>query len=215
MGPVLIPEEFGKAAGVSRETLERFRLYADLLRRWQRAVNLVSAASLSDLWRRHFLDCAQLAGLIESKPAQIVDLGSGAGFPGLVLALLGVGSVVLVESDQRKCEFLREVIRQTGASARVEPIRIESLPDRRFDAVTARALAPFAKLLEYAAPLVKPGGVCLFLKGRISDQELTEARKGWNMRLETIPSAVDQDGVILRIREIASVRSGRSSNWLP
>ena len=205
----LTPQAFQAAAHVSRETLERLERYAALLRRWQKAVNLVSAGTLPDLWRRHMLDSAQLLGLVPQRPCRLADLGSGAGFPGLVLAIMGVGEVELVESDARKCAFLREAIRVTGATARVYQGRIEDVLDGSFDVVTARALAPLSELLGYAQALLAPGGVALFLKGRRLEEELTEARKAWKMTFARFASVSAPGGSILRIREITCVGSNR------
>ena len=203
----LSPQSFQAATNVSRETLARLERYAALLRRWQKAVNLVAASTLPDLWRRHMLDSAQLLGLVPKRPCRLADLGSGAGFPGLVLAIMGVGEVVLIESDARKCAFLREAIRATGASARVREGRIEQLCDGSFDVVTARALAPLSELLGYARALLAPGGTALFLKGRRLEEELTEARKAWKMNLERFASISAPGGSILRIRESSRVES--------
>ncbi|HYB58299.1 MAG TPA: 16S rRNA (guanine(527)-N(7))-methyltransferase RsmG [Alphaproteobacteria bacterium] len=203
----MTPQSFQAATNVSRETLARLERYAALLRRWQKAVNLVAASTLPDLWRRHMLDSAQLLGLVPERPCRLADLGSGAGFPGLVLAIMGVGEVELIESDARKCAFLREAIRATGASARVREGRIEQLCDGSFDVVTARALAPLSELLGYAQALLAPGGAALFLKGRRLEEELTEARKAWKMSLERFSSISAPGGSILRIREITRVES--------
>ena len=124
------PEAFAAACDVSRETLARLELYAELLGRWNRAINLVGKRTLDDLWRRHFLDSAQLLPLLpplDGRPRVLADLGSGAGFPGRVLAILGAVLVHLVESDLKKATFLREVARATGAPASVHAARIESL----------------------------------------------------------------------------------------
>jgi len=128
---LLTPEAFRERLAVSRETLARFQAYADLLLKWNRAINLVSPNTLPDLWHRHFLDSAQLRQYLPPEPGPssrvILDVGAGAGFPGLVLALLDCGAVHLVEADQRKAQFLREVIRVTGAPAHVHPHRLENL----------------------------------------------------------------------------------------
>jgi len=205
--PPLSPEDFQRETDVSRETILRLTVYADLLAKWTRAINLVSLASLGDLWRRHMLDSAQLLHLLPrshaGRPRVIVDLGSGAGFPGLVLAILGAGDLHLVESDRRKAVFLREVVRETGCGAQVHAARIEELAPFPADVVTARACAPLAELLDYAYKF--PGGTsgrhpcCLFLKGRRVDEELTEARKRWKMTVEPFPSRTDPGGTILRI----------------
>lgn len=196
-------EDFARALGVSRETLARLQLYAGLLERWNRTINLVSRHSLADVWRRHFLDSAQLLSFLPpppvDRPRRIIDLGSGAGFPGLVLAILGAGEVHLVEADRRKCAFLREVARATETRVAVHPERIEQVTDLRGDVVTARALAPLDRLLDYARALLLPEGVCLFLKGRGVDRELTALQGVSKMKIETFPSRAASDSVILRI----------------
>ncbi len=203
----MTPEEFRRETGVSRETLARLELHGRLLGTWNRRINLVGRATLGDLWRRHMLDSAQLLPLLPAVPAGrsrvVVDLGSGAGFPGLVLALLGAGEVHLVEADRRKAVFLREVVRQTGAEAQVHDLRIEAMTPMPADVVTARACAPLVKLLGYAAPLLAAAvdreACCLLLKGKRVDEELTEARKAWNMSVDSFQSRSDSDGTILRI----------------
>lgn len=207
----LDPEEFRELCGVSRETLGRLQTYLDLLLRWQPKINLVSAATLVDPWRRHMLDSAQLSPLIKPATAKIVDLGSGAGFPGLVLAIMAAGQVSLIESDQRKCVFLREVIRETAAEAFVIEGRIELQRDLNVDVVTARGLAPLPRLLGYAGRLLQPGGICLFLKGRGTEEELTAASKEWNMQVEKFPSLTESGSWILRIGELTHVTHNRST----
>jgi 16S rRNA (guanine527-N7)-methyltransferase len=203
-------EAFGDLLGVSRETLERLTVHLELLRLWQRAINLVGTATLADPWRRHFLDCGQLAAHLPAPATGVVDLGSGAGFPGMVLALLGVSGVHLIESDYRKAQFLREVARQTGASVVIHAARIERLRAWPAYAVTARALAPLPRLLELAAPYLSADSVCLFLKGRSVAHELTEARRSWHMVAETSPSLSQADGVVLRVRKVSRARDRQS-----
>lgn len=198
----LTPEGFARLVDVSRETLDRFRAYHDLLAAWNRRINLVGRDTMGDVWRRHFLDSAQLFPLLPPKTRVLVDLGSGAGFPGLVLALLGVPEVHLVESDQRKAAFLREAVRITGVSATVHPRRIEQVAPFVADAVTARALAPLPQLLQWAARFSGPKTVCLFLKGRHALEELTAAAEAWKMRAERFPSVSDPAGTILRLETL-------------
>ena len=197
------PAEFAVATGATPAQLDRLAAYLDVLRRWQRSINLVSAASLDDAWRRHFLDSAQLAPLIPPTARRLVDLGSGAGFPGLVLAILSDIAVTLVESDARKGAFLNEAARITGTAAAVRIGRIESLSPEPFNVVTARALAPLPKLLEYAVKWLAPNGICLFPKGRAVAAELTAADETWKMRRAALPSSSDTDAVILKIDEIS------------
>ena len=183
--------------GVSRETLDRLASHLDLLCRWQKRINLVGAATLRDPWRRHMLDSAQLAPLVPAG-ARLADLGSGAGFPGLVLAILRDGPVHLIESDSRKAAFLREAVRVTGAPAQVHNARAERL-DLKADIVAARACAPLDRLLGLALPLLAPGGFCLFLKGAQVEEEVSEARAAWKMVLRRHRSRSAPDGVVLEV----------------
>jgi 16S rRNA (guanine527-N7)-methyltransferase len=201
--PTLDAEGFRARTGVSRETLDRLIAYDVLLRKWQPRINLVGPATLPESWSRHFLDSAQLFPVLGPEVRTLVDLGSGAGFPGLVLAILGVGEVHLVESDTRKVAFLREAARETGTSVTIHPRRIDAVQGIAADAVTARALAPLASLLAWAYPLIGDHGVGVFPKGQNVDQELTEATRSWKMAVERVESATDPSGSILRIRELS------------
>lgn len=201
----MTPEEFADSCNVSRETLERLERYAALLRKWTRRINLVSRNSMEDLWRRHMLDSAQLLPLLPSGARNLVDLGSGAGFPGLVLAICGVENVHLIEADRKKIAFLREVARQTGARVTLHPNRIDEIESFQADIITSRALAPLPRLLDMAAPLMIKHSILLFLKGKGVDQELTEAAKEWNMRVDRIRSQADPEGTILRLEAISRV----------
>ena len=202
-------DAFQAATNVSRETLARLQIYADLLTKWNRTINLVARDSLADAWRRHFLDSAQLCPLLrpppEGRPRVLVDLGSGAGFPGLVLAIMGAGAVHLVDADQRKAAFLREAARATGTDIVVHDCRIEDLPAIAADVVTARACAPLDRLLGLAAPFLRPataadpGGIGLFLKGRSLQRELTDSTGKWKMRFDLHPSRTDSAAQILRL----------------
>lgn len=183
---------------VSRETLDRLDLYADLLATWQARINLVSSSTLPELWTRHFLDSAQLHALIPPG-SRIVDFGSGAGFPGLVLAIMGGLTVTLIESDSRKCVFLREVIRHTGTDATVLNGRIETAPMQKCDFITGRALASLDKLLTLSEPYLTEKTQCLFLKGNKLNEELTIANQSWNIVYETFPSCTDPSGSIVKI----------------
>jgi 16S rRNA (guanine527-N7)-methyltransferase len=202
------PRQVLAELGVSRETLERLEIYARLLAKWNKAINLVGADSVPDLWRRHMLDSAQLLALLPSPPdkrqRRLADLGSGAGFPGLVLAILGAGEIHLVESDGRKAQFLREVSRETAAGALVHQARIEDLSPLCADCVTARALAPLDRLLEHAARHLAPGGIALFPKGKGAAAELTRAAARWSMVVTRHPSRSDPGGTILRIGELTA-----------
>lgn len=200
---------FLAATDVSRETLAMLDVYADQLVKWQARINLVGPDTIPNLWSRHFLDSMQLlAAMPEAR--EIVDLGSGAGFPGLVLAIALKGidgaHVTLVESNAKKVAFLRHVIQLTGAPARVLAMRLEqALPMLgTVDVVTARALAPLHQLLDWCEPLLKTGTIGLFPKGRDLDQEMAIAARYWDVDCEIIPSLVAAGSSILKIRGLRS-----------
>jgi 16S rRNA (guanine527-N7)-methyltransferase len=203
------PEAFRAAFGVSRETLERLETYADMLKRWQKTINLVAPKTLDDVWHRHFADSAQLWSLRPPAARTWLDVGSGAGFPGLVLAILGAGTGsrhILVESDNRKAAFLREVARETGTPVDIMCMRLES-PETRakvpvVDCVTARALAPLPRLAELVAPYFAPGTLGLFLKGREIAAEIEKAARTWQMAFELKPSVTDKDGQVLLLKAL-------------
>ena len=203
----LTPSEFQHLTGITGDRLEKLEVYVDLLRRWSKSINLVSQASLADPWRRHILDSAQLLPLLPDDAGAILDLGSGAGLPGLVLAIMGVSGVRLVESNGRKCAFLAQASRETGAQVRLHDCRAEDLAPFPAGVVTARACAPLPALLGLARPFVEGGGVCLFLKGRKADKELTESTKKWTMDVTRTTSLSDPFGVILKVEDL-SVRHG-------
>lgn len=195
--------------GVSRETAEKLRLYVNELRRWQAIKNLVGPSTLDDIWTRHIADSAQLIRL-RPEAKRWLDLGSGAGLPGLVIAiLLGNGAEVhLVESNSRKCAFLRAAIRATGAGAVVHEGRIEDVVgqfDGRIDVVTARALAPVERLLPMVKDLLRAGAVGIFPKGQDLDAELTEASKSWRITADVAPSLTDAAAGILVVSEASEI----------
>ncbi len=190
---------------VSRETSARLDLFVGLLVRWNQTINLVSRTDGSRLWSRHVADALQLVPLIPPGCTQGTDLGSGAGFPGLVLSLVTGIPFNLIEADTRKASFLREATRETATPARVHACRIEDLNVQPAPLVTARALAPLPKLISLAAPYLTLDGSFLFPKGQEAERELTAARQAWNMRVERFPSQVDSSGLILRISEVARV----------
>jgi 16S rRNA (guanine527-N7)-methyltransferase len=191
---------------VSRETLAELDRFAALLLRWNSTVNLVARTDEPFLWVRHIADSLQLAPLMAPQPERAIDLGSGAGFPGLILALATGVPFDLIEADQRKAAFLREAARVTSAPVRIHPIRIEAAQLPPAPLITARAVAPLPKLLALAAPLLAPGGMCLFLKGANADAELTHAATQWQMQADGIPSRTAPGARILRITELSRVR---------
>jgi 16S rRNA (guanine527-N7)-methyltransferase len=250
---IATPADFAAAFDVSRETVERLEVYAALLRQWQKAVNLVAPSTLDAVWHRHFADSAQILRLAPEGARSWVDLGSGAGFPGLVIAILladrgpqsspsplrggdrggdkaeiaplkrpptpspspqgggesvsSTGSrVTLIESDSRKCAFLREVVRRTGITVEILSTRIElAATQAKLDSpevVSARALAPLDRLLGLAAPLFTPATVGVFLKGRDAAAEIETAAKAWTFAVEMVPSITEATGRVVVIRDL-------------
>jgi 16S rRNA (guanine527-N7)-methyltransferase len=195
------------AYDVSRETSARLDLLVAELGRWQRIKNLVGPGTLPAVWTRHIGDSLQLLAIAPAA-RRWLDLGSGAGFPGLVLAIALAdtgGSVDLVESNARKCAFLRHAARATGAAATIHEGRIEALAPGfvgQAEIVTARALAPLAQLVAWTEPLLKTGTIGLFPKGREVQSELTEAAKSWRLDADLIPSRTDSEAGIVRIRSL-------------
>lgn len=212
--------DFARRFAVSRETRDRLELYAELLSQWQKTINLVAPSTLGDVWHRHFADSAQLLAHADPRPITWLDLGSGAGFPGLVLAILlaenrdPMSKHILIESDTRKAAFLREVARRTGVSVDIRAVRIEFAATqgnvREIECVTARALAPLAKLLDLAAPFFGPNSKGLFLKGREVEAEIEDAEKSWSFDLVVHPSISDPSGRIVVIRNLRVKSEGRS-----
>jgi 16S rRNA (guanine527-N7)-methyltransferase len=201
--PPLNAQGFAEIIHVSRETLAQLEAYAELLTRWSARINLVGRDTVVDLWRRHILDSAQLWPYVPDRARGMIDLGSGAGLPGLILAILGIPGVELVEADSRKSAFLREAVRITEAEVLIRPCRIEAVPRHPVDVVTARACAPLDRLLAMAAPFLGPHSECLFLKGERVEEELTLARKHWTMTASVGASLSDRRGVVLRLQQVA------------
>jgi len=195
---------------VSRETLDRLELYESLLRKWNPAINLVSRNTLDDAWRRHFADSAQLLRFAPEAATHWVDVGSGGGFPGLVIAALTKElrpqlAVTLVESDQRKAAFLGEVARQLGLDVTIRIARAEQLTPCEADIISARALAPLVRLLALAERHLRPSGVGLFLKGAQSSSEIEEALETFRFTLQKVPSETDPSAVILSVGGLTRV----------
>jgi len=199
------PAAFAGDFDVSRETLERLESYVSLLQHWNQRINLVSQGTLGDVWRRHIADSAQLLDLAPAGATRWIDLGTGAGLPGLVVAALAAEkhptmAIRLVESDARKAAFLAEVGRAMGVDATIECCRIESLPPEPHDVVSARALAPVIRLCALAQRFAGPETIYLFPKGARLESELTEAASAWHICAERISSRTDPEAAILRIR---------------
>jgi len=202
---VLKPRDFAAQVNVSRETLTRLEAFTALLLKWQPRLNLIGASTVPDMWNRHMLDSAQVYDYLP--PGQILDAGTGAGFPGLVLAIMARedeerGPIHLVESDGRKCAFLTEAIAATEAKAIVHNRRVEEMDAFPVAAVTARALAPLERLLPLVEHFLTPEAHGFFFKGRGAHEELTEARKDWKFTAERIQSVTDPTGVILHLTEV-------------
>ncbi|WP_291078750.1 16S rRNA (guanine(527)-N(7))-methyltransferase RsmG [Hyphomonas sp.] len=187
---------------VSRETSERLDTVILTLDAWRKRSNLIGPREWPQIWSRHVADSYQILPHIP-ETANCVDLGSGAGFPGLVIsAARPKGHVTMMESVGKKCAFLRAAIDAAGLNASVYQGRIEAAPPSDADIVTARAFAPLPKLLEYAWPWMKNGAMGVFLKGERWNEELTDARQSWNFAYEAIPSRTGGSGVILIVREL-------------
>ena len=203
------PESFAEALNVPHETIHRLTRYAELLAHWQKSTNLVAPSTLPEVWSRHFADSAQLRSLAPDARLWL-DLGSGAGFPGLVMAILQAQvpdfRMHLVESNAKKCAFLAEVARATSAPVDIHAMRIEELAERaqslRPDVVSARALAPLPRLLELAEPFCGEGTKGLFLKGRETEAEIEAAKAGWTFDVRLHPSLTAEDARIVEVTDL-------------
>jgi 16S rRNA (guanine527-N7)-methyltransferase len=213
--PIATPEAFAEAFDVSRETLDRLATYEALLKHWQKTINLVAPSTLGEIWHRHFADSAQLLRLAPPGATFWVDMGSGAGFPGLVIAILLAGRgdpfrMVLIESDSRKAAFLGEVARKTGVAVEILVERIEKTATQNkfgpIDVVTARALAPLPRLLELVAPIFSPRSLGLFLKGKDAAAEVEQARARWSFDCRLVPSLTDGAGRVVVIENLYALK---------
>jgi 16S rRNA (guanine527-N7)-methyltransferase len=209
------PHDFAQVFKVPRETIHKLIRYAELLAHWQKSTNLVSASTLPRLWSRHFADSAQLQNLAPEARLWL-DLGSGAGFPGLVVAILQAGMsdfrMHLVESNRKKCAFLAEVARETEAPVDVHAMRIEDFASSASplvpDVVSARALAPAPRLFDLAGPFFGANTRGLFLKGREAEAEIAAARKQWDFTARLCPSATANDAQIVEVTGLRPHREG-------
>ncbi len=193
---------------VSRESWQRIQNYVELLLRWQSRTNLVSRSSLVDLWQRHVIDSLQIIAHLPSDLTAFADLGSGGGFPGLPLAIATGSHVHLYEANGKKCAFLRQALRETGASGSVHNVRLEDISLTEVphvQVVTARALAPVSTLLSLSEPFLAAGARGLFHKGQDINSELTEATKSWRIRYRMHQSSSDSRAVILDVEEATRV----------
>jgi len=192
---------------VSRETIRRLEVFDALLRKWTPRINLVSRNSVEHLWNRHIVDSVQVFRCVQPV-GHWVDLGSGGGFPGLVIAIMAADecpnmTVTLIESDQRKSAFLRTVARETGVACKVIAQRIESVERQNGDILSARALADLSGLLDYAEPHLKKDGTALFPKGVTWKKEIAAARQKWIFEVDPLTSMTESGSVILKIKGVS------------
>ncbi len=196
---------------VSRETelstdaLEKLELYKSELIKWQKKINLVSNSTIKDIWQRHFLDSAQLFPLMAGIDGIKLDIGSGAGFPALVLAIMGVDGYQLIESDIRKTIFLKEIARKCELDVIIHAKRIEMAEVKNVKLITARALADLNKLFEYSEPFLNSDTICLFQKGQNGEQEVIDAKKNWSFDLEEFKSISDDNAYIYKCSNLVKL----------
>ena len=202
-------ESFCSHLYVSRETYKKFEIYFETLSKWQRSINLISNSSIDDIWVRHFLDSAQLYNFTKDISGNIIDLGSGAGFPGLILAMMGNNNINVIESDQKKCTFIREVAMLSSTNIKIYNSRIEDLSFLKPDIIIARALAPLDKLIKYVEDHMKKSlsksekfPKLLFLKGKSYKDELLELSKRRNIDFKVYQSITDEFGKIVYINKL-------------
>lgn len=191
------------ASIVSRETMARLSTFHDLLLQWQRTINLVAPSTLQSAWERHFVDSAQIFELAPENAVNWLDLGSGGGFPGLVVAAMAKDTrpdlkVTLVESDIRKCGFMREAARKMDVRVNILTRRIADIPKQSADVISARALSNLAALIEHALPHITPSTCLLFPKGSSYKSELELVPQDWQSKVEAVASKTDPDAVVLR-----------------
>lgn len=201
-------KNFTEKYNVSRETLEDLKTYQKLLFEWQKKFNLVSNSSLQDAWKRHFEDSAQLYKYIPENAKSLVDFGSGAGFPGLVLAIMAKSrtpylKITLVESIRKKTLFLNEVASRVGLGIKIENRRIENLSDKKFDVITSRAMCSLEKLLGYSSVFCRKNTVCIFPKGKTYEEELLNAKKTFSFNYTIENNLLSDEGKILIISNIS------------
>jgi 16S rRNA (guanine527-N7)-methyltransferase len=198
---------FQSETNVSRETLDKLIEYSILLTKWQKAKNLVSSTTLDDMWLRHFYDSAQiyqhLAKSLENMPKTLLDIGSGAGFPGLVLGAMGVNKVHMVESNGKKCSFMSQVARMMQVDATIHNERIEKITPFDVDIITSRACAKISQLLDWSEPFLKKPMIELWLlKGQTAEEELTEAQTYWTMKTSSFESKTEKGAKVIRLWDI-------------
>lgn len=206
----LLQRSLGDNVHLTPETFDRLQSFAGLVEKWNPTVNIVAKSTLGELWSRHIIDSAQVFRYCPPAARLWLDIGSGGGFPGIVIAVLAHSlmpdlQVRLVESDQRKAVFLREVNRQLGLTAEVSACRIETLSPQSADVVSARALASLSGLCGFAARHLKPNGVAVFLKGQQHEDEIALARKDWQFELEMAQSQTHSGSAVLVLKGLMHV----------
>ena len=205
-------DEFKVVTDVSHETFEHYKEWSNLLSHWNRKINLVSSHTINNFWLRHALDSYQLTGYVPSGAKTILDMGAGAGFPGLAFAIHAAQEqngqhVTLVESNGKKCNFLRAVIRELGLPASVMQARAENIRPQPYDIITARAFAPLPKLLTYSAPFWSETTIGIFPKGERWQDEVKAAQTYWCFKLESEPSQTDENAKTLLVRGLERVNN--------
>ena len=202
-------EKFSSNVFVSRETYDKLCLFQKILIKWQKSINLISKNTIENTWERHFLDSAQLYKFVRDIEGNIIDFGSGAGFPGMVLAIMGKKNIHLVESDHKKCVFLKEIAMLTETDITIHNCRIEDLNFINVDLITCRALATLSKLIYYVEVFIKKSTgekkelpKLLFLKGKSYYSEVIELNKYKKISFEEYPSITDKHGRILYINKV-------------
>jgi len=197
-----------KIEDLEKSKIEKLEIYVDQLVKWQKKYNLVSNSTLPNIWKRHILDSVQLCNYInkhdnkDNREPIITDLGSGAGFPGMVLAIMSLGDVHLVESSAKKCVFLEEIARLLSIKVKIHNTRIEKMNFWKSQVITARALAPLDKLLCLSFPFFQNGAKGIFLKGKNVFSEIKRAKNDWNIRYRAYPSITDSTGVVLCVDSV-------------
>ena len=202
-------DKFCSHVFVSRETYEKLFVFHKTLVKWQDSINLISKSTVKSIWERHVLDSAQLYKFVRDIEGNIIDFGSGAGFPGLVLAIMGKKNIHLVESDYKKCVFLKEIAMSTETDITIHNCRIEDLSFINVDLITCRALASLSKLIDYAEIFINKSleekqklPKMLFLKGKSCFSEVMEVKKTKKISLKEYPSITDKNGRILYINKV-------------
>lgn len=209
-------KNFMEKYSVSRETYNNLKSYQSLLTEWQEKFNLVSNNSLNDAWERHFVDSVQLWKFIPETTRNILDFGSGAGFPGMVLAVVGKEKtpylkVSLVESISKKTLYLKEVADKLGVNVEIINDRIENIPAQKADVITSRAMTSLNGLLGYAYRFCKPDTICIFPKGKKYAEELAEAHRHWKFKCRIEPSEISEEGRILIVSNLSKIKGDKNA----